>query len=33
MPRETFERATGSKLSVEPYLRYLRQTAADVYGI
>jgi carboxypeptidase Taq len=33
MPRETFERAAGAELSVEPYLRYLRGVASDVYGI
>jgi carboxypeptidase Taq len=33
MPQETFERATGTTLSVRPYLDYLRKTAADVYGI
>jgi carboxypeptidase Taq len=33
MPRDTFERAAGAKLSVEPYMRYLRQTAGEVYGI
>ena len=33
MPQETFERATGSTLSVEPYLEYLRGKAAAIYGI
>ena len=33
MPRETFERAAGAKLSVGPYLRYLRGIAEEVYGI
>jgi carboxypeptidase Taq len=32
MPRPTFERAAGATLSVEPYLRYLREMASDVYG-
>ena len=33
MPRETFELATGAELSVQPYLRYLRQTAEEIYGV
>ena len=33
MPQETFERATGTTLSVEPYLAYLRGRAEAVYGI
>jgi carboxypeptidase Taq len=33
MPRETFERAAGAELSVEPYLRYLWGVAGDVYGV
>jgi carboxypeptidase Taq len=33
MPRETFERASGAELSVQPYLAYLRGTAEGVYEI
>jgi len=33
MPRDTFERAAGARLSVKPYLRYLRGVAAEVYGV
>jgi carboxypeptidase Taq len=33
MPQETLERATGSRIDAEPYLRYLQAKVAHVYGI
>ena len=32
-PKETLERAVGGPIDPEPYLRYLRRKAADLYGV
>lgn len=33
LPRELLQRATGSDLTPEPYLRYLREKFGEIYGI
>ena len=33
LPADLLERATGSRLTPEPYLRYLRDKFADLYGV
>jgi len=33
LPRELLERATGSALTAEPYLRYLREKFGQLYGV
>ncbi len=33
LPREIIRRATGSELTPEPYLAYLRQKVSEVYGV
>jgi carboxypeptidase Taq len=32
-PQETLERAVGSPLDPEPYVRYMREKAASIYGV
>jgi carboxypeptidase Taq len=32
-PQETLERATGSTIDPEPYLRYLKSKVAELYGV
>jgi carboxypeptidase Taq len=33
LPREILQRATGSALTLEPYLRYLQRKFGEIYGI
>jgi carboxypeptidase Taq len=33
LPREVLKRATGSELTVEPYLRYLQRKFGEIYGV
>jgi carboxypeptidase Taq len=32
-PQETLERCVGSTIDPEPYLRYLKDTVAELYGV
>jgi carboxypeptidase Taq len=32
-PQETLERCAGRAIDPEPYLRYLKDTVAEVYGV